>query len=212
MKIVCISDTHNQHQHTKLPEDAEVLIHAGDCTGRGHKNELISFLWWFAGQAAPIKILIAGNHDWIFEREPVKARDLIRKYAPNIIYLENSGVRLPNGLYVWGSPCTPEFFNWAFNVPRNGLGEVWKKIPANTDIVITHGPPQDILDTTSLGIHRIGCSFLAQRIHQIKPTLHVFGHNHAGYGTVEADGTIYVNAAQLNDNYDYVNEPVIITI
>ncbi len=34
MKVVCISDTHNQHKDISVPA-GDVLIHAGDGTGTG---------------------------------------------------------------------------------------------------------------------------------------------------------------------------------
>jgi predicted phosphodiesterase len=35
LKIACISDTHNKHASIKIPEGVDVLVVAGDFTGRG---------------------------------------------------------------------------------------------------------------------------------------------------------------------------------
>mgnify|MGYP002477983239 CR=1 FL=1 len=46
------------------------------------------------------------------------------------------------GLKIYGSPWQPEFYDCAFNLPRNGeqLEEKWNAIDVDTDILITHGP------------------------------------------------------------------------
>ena len=68
-RIVCISDTHNHHAAVKLPA-GDVLVHAGDISGLGKPREIEAFAAWFAAQPFAHKVVIAGNHDWLFEREP----------------------------------------------------------------------------------------------------------------------------------------------
>lgn len=57
---------------------------------------------------------------------------------------------------------------------------MWEKIPANTDILITHGPPKGHGDTSDQGVS-CGCEELLARIKVLKPALHIFGHIHEGY-------------------------------
>ena len=45
------------------------------------------------------------------------------------------------GYKIYGSPYTPEFCGWAFMEEREDLKLIWEKIPTDTDILITHGPP-----------------------------------------------------------------------
>ena len=71
MRIVVISDTHNQHARLKLPK-GDMLIQCGDFTGRGLIPEAASFLQWFIEQDFAHKILIAGNHDFLAEADPVE--------------------------------------------------------------------------------------------------------------------------------------------
>ena len=88
----------------------------------------------------------------------------------NAIYLEDSGVVI-DGLKFWGSPWTPEFFDWAFNARRGlQLFDKWQKIPLDTDVLITHGPPAGILDlvVTRQGEAQVGCNDLLRRIHELK--------------------------------------------
>jgi predicted phosphohydrolase len=117
-KIVLISDTHNLHSKITIPE-CDILIHAGDATGRGTLQEVSSFLYWLSQQPAKHKVAIAGNHDWLFDRDPFMARNLLSQYS-NITML-NDELKEVMGLKIYGSPVTPRFFDWAFNADEDDL-------------------------------------------------------------------------------------------
>ncbi|CAF1401714.1 unnamed protein product [Didymodactylos carnosus] len=167
-----------------------------------------------------LKVIIAGNHDLTLEpafyeknwerwhrgrkqdcehigrliRDPSLAID------HGIIYLENQQfVDNVTGLKFYGSPYQPEFNNWAFNLPMNSaeIKQVWSRIPADVDVLVTHGPPAHILDTNSAGEHT-GCPQLLAHIISAKPRLHIFGHIHEAYGQLEHGPTIFVNASICN--------------
>jgi Icc-related predicted phosphoesterase len=205
LKFTAISDTHGKHQQLSLAP-GEVLIHAGDISGRGNETEVIDFLNWFTQQNFEHKILIAGNHDFYFERE---TDEQIKKILPkNIIYLNDSGTII-NNIKIWGSPITPWFYNWAFNRHRgDAIKKYWDLIPADTEILITHGPVHGILDNTN-SCHRAGCEDLLNRVNSIKPKVHIFGHIHEAYGVIEKGETKFINASVLNERYELVNEPII---
>ena len=76
MGIVCISVTHSRHVHMEVPT-GDILIHAGDSTMVGRVEEIIKFNHWLGRLPHRHKILIAGNHDWLFEAEPALAESLI---------------------------------------------------------------------------------------------------------------------------------------
>jgi predicted phosphodiesterase len=206
MKIVAISDTHMQHDNLQLPE-GDVLIHAGDSLSTGSIPELVVFLKWFATQPHARKILIAGNHDWVFEKTPGYCKELL---WDSIIYLQDSGCTI-DGVKFWGSPWQPTFFNWAFNRDRGPeIRRYWDMIPRDTNVLITHGPPEGIRDQTRFHASRVGCEDLREVVLGL-PRLkaHVFGHNHAGYGTQLGDnGTLFVNASICNESYVPVNLPI----
>ena len=235
LRIVAISDTHEQHEQIVLPE-GDLLICAGDISFNGRPPAITAFNRWFAAQPHRFKILIAGNHDFLFEQNNTMARRLL---AEEIIYLEDSGcaldvaraVRRRGGspandsrvndsrvieptslLKFWGSPITPWFFNWAFNRHRGEpIRRHWDKVPGDTDILITHGPPAGILDRNCAGEHT-GCEDLRLAVERIKPRLHVFGHIHEAYGVEERGGTLFVNACQLDERYRLAHEPVVVTL
>jgi len=204
LKFVAISDTHGQHNKLLLPK-ADVLIHAGDISMKGSESEIINFFNWFKIQDFEYKVLIAGNHDFYFERQ---SDQLIRKVIPeNVIYLNDSGVTI-NNIKIWGSPITPWFFNWAFNRHRGEeIKRHWDLIADDTDILITHGPVFRVLDTTTKGEHA-GCKDLFNRVEEIHPKVHICGHIHEAYGMVEKSGTTFINASVLDDRYELNNKPV----
>jgi len=182
---------------------------AGDISSKGEEHEIDEFLNWFKNQPHKYKIFIAGNHDFFFEK--ANAEMLIKKIPKNIIYLNDSGVKI-NDINTWGFPVQPEFYNWAFNRKRgNEIKKHWDLIPIDTDILITHGPPIHILDETITG-RIVGCKDLKNRIKLIKPKIHVFGHIHEGYGVLKKDDITFVNASILNERYRNTNKPIVIEI
>jgi hypothetical protein len=210
MRIVCISDTHMAHRGLHLP-DGDVLIHAGDATSNGTPDEVDRFLGWFASQPHEHKLLIAGNHDWLYQRDPDMVTLLLQKHQ-GITYLQDSGIEV-QGVKFWGAPWQPWFMSWAFNLPRRGqwLRDVWNLIPIDTEVLITHGPPHGVLDQVDGGEH-LGCEELRIRLATVKPRLHVFGHIHDAYGTAQSRTTVYVNACNCNEAYRGINRPIVVDL
>lgn len=237
MRIVCISDTHGLHKIMEdlnpLPE-GDVLIHAGDCTNIGKPNEVKEFVEWFMNiKGFGSKIFIAGNHDWAFEEinQPHHKGDfdwynhLMNEEnlsQSDVTYLEDSGFTIDSSEFskpikFWGSPWQPEFYNWAFNLPRSGdeLKKYWDMIPDDTSILITHSPPSEIRDFVNnwrQPVRNVGCELLRFRVEQIKPLVHVFGHIHEAYGVEFNKDTLYVNASTCTERYVPSNKPIVIDL
>ncbi len=206
MKIVLISDTHGRHRQLKLPK-GDMLIHAGDVTLKGRREEVADFLKWFSIQPFEHRVFIAGNHDFYFEKSSDKEINAL--IPQNVIYLRDSGVSI-NGINIWGSPYTPKFFNWAFNRARGAaIRKHWELIPPATDLLITHGPAYGFLDMV-LNDQHAGCQDLLRTILTIKPKLHVFGHIHESYGNIRRSGIQFVNASMVDELYGLTNTPVVI--
>lgn len=211
MKITFISDTHTLHdQLTQDLPGGDLLIHSGDLMSSGYSvEELINFCEWF--DSIPnykCKIFIAGNHDRIFQIDPIFSKEIYTKYK-SIIYLQDESYTF-EGVKIYGSPWQPEFYNWAFNLQRNGvdLEEKWSWIPNNTDILITHGPVHGYVDTVKGRTDHLGCEKLRERINVIKTKIHCCGHIHSGYGYSYNESTHFLNASVLNERYDYQNAPM----
>lgn len=189
MKLVVMSDTHGRHRDVSVPE-GDVLIHAGDFTSRGGLSDVEEFDDWLAQYDHPTKLLVAGNCDGCFEQSPMKARERVTAAK----YLQDDSVEV-DGLKIWGSPWQPVFLNMAFNVPRGeALAEKWEAMPDDTDVLVTHGPPAGVLDETSRG-ESVGDEALWQRVRQVEPALHIFGHVHESRGQRDVGHTRFINAA-----------------
>lgn len=205
MKLVCISDTHSLHREIPHIPDGDVLIHAGDSLGQGTLENIEELNVWLGSLPHRHKIVIAGNHDWAFQDEPEQARALLT----HAIYLQDSGVEI-EGMRFWGSPWTPTFMHWAFMLDRGKpLRDAWGLIPDNTDVLITHGPPQGIGDTSCIGGSNVGCRDLLDRIDELRLKAHIFGHIHEGYGSYQRDDTTLINASTCTERYEPTNPPVI---
>jgi Icc-related predicted phosphoesterase len=188
IKIVAFSDTHGHHRSVKVPY-GDVLVFAGDLMTSGRKfSEVIDFGEWFMGQPHEHKILVAGNHDIMFEHSLSTCLAQFTKYPGNFHYLQDSGVNIC-GWNFWGSPYQPWFCNWAFNKYRGpDIKQHWDKIPLDTDFLITHGPPIGYGDYCNpmpkYGFkgERVGCADLMDRIREVRPIACFFGHIHNGRG------------------------------
>ena len=217
MIITLISDTHGKHnQITQDLPGGDLLIHAGDISSMGHQHEVQQFCKWFNNvDNYDHKIFIAGNHDWGFQNNTEKIMEIANSYK-TVDYIQDETIQVNNDdkmVNIYGSPWQPEFYNWAFNLPKNGpeLAAKWAAIPDNTDILITHGPAFGVLDTVAGKMwDNLGCQLLTNKIKTIKPKIHVCGHIHSGYGYYFDGDTHFINASVLNEEYQYANKPITI--
>lgn len=246
MKIACLSDIHGQWKDIEYPQ-ADILVLAGDILnnyiygdgthGEVEKqlDELSNLNDFFSTLKSLYKeiILVAGNHDWCFEKEPEKSREIIT----NAIYLQDEEVVVDNVKF-YGSPWQPWFHNWAFNFPNPNprltkdysMAEVekefgkrkvlaarvawdtWDKIPKDTNVLITHGPPFKILDETIQNTNA-GCVYLGNKIARLSQLkAHIFGHIHHAYGRKKIGNKHFVNAAGLGESYKDYNPIQVIEV
>ena len=208
-KLVFISDTHSKHNKLKIP-DGDFIIHCGDISTRGFNSEVIEFADWFSSLPHKHKIMIPGNHDFLFESQYDIAKNIVD--SRNIICLIDEGMEI-DGIRFWGSPITPWFHNWAFNRFRGSeIEHHWNKIQdGSVDVLLTHGPPAYMENGLSLVLEGedVGCEDLYNAIKKrVKPKISAFGHIHEGYGTYNDGETIYINCSILDRNYVQKNRPV----
>lgn len=112
----------------------------------------------------------------------------------DIHYLQHSAVTLSfptstsgnhsRSLTLYGAPQIPSLIPFsrehAFTYPPHH--NAWSgTVPAHTDILVTHTPPQAHCDLSP--VFSTGCPFLLSELWRVRPALHVFGHIHAAYGT-----------------------------
>lgn len=224
LKILCISDTHGLHN--KIPKEyfveADMIIHAGDCTNQGYLEEINQFLIWLDKLDYKYKIFIAGNHDFGFQDKSEIVKEYLKCY-PNITYLEDDEVVI-EGIKFYGSPQTPYFYNWAFNCARNQQDSLlynkplikpyWDKIPLDTNVLITHGPPYGIGDFVPYrnGEH-VGCRDLLDKIYSLEQLKYnIYGHIHYSYGELISNKVNFINASCCTESYEPINKPILIEI
>ena len=211
MQIVLIADTHNYTPADFQIPEGDFLIHCGDATGVGTIGEVGKFLTWFGKQPHRNKIFVAGNHDFLFEKQPGLAAQMCKDNG--VIYLEDRGT-IVEGLHIYGTPWQPRFLDWAFNLDEQDLMEKFQHIPGGLDILVTHCPPYRIMDETNhdFKTHYIGSRDLAEIVEKQKPKVHVFGHCHGGYGVKQIGRTKFINAATCNPHYKPVNPAICIEL
>lgn len=164
--VVCISDTHNTKP--QIPA-GDLLVHAGDLSNHGSFDEIQDQLSWLSSQPHKHKVVIAGNHEALLDQKLMDQHPE-RNYSSNggrnarylewgtITYLynqstmlefkgtsEKTGSKSSRCLKIYGSPITPQYGISAFQLPRSE--DPWtNRVPDDTDILITHGPPYKHLD------------------------------------------------------------------
>ena len=198
-----ISDTHNQNAQLRVPAEVDAVTHCGDDSSarKTADNELEAraFFSWYQSLEIPTKIFIPGNHSTAVENGIVRPEEY-----PTIQFLVHQAYQW-QGLRIFGSPYTPWFFEWAYNIKRPELEPLWAEIPAGIDVLITHGPPKGILDVTrdyrSKELIHIGSRSLTRHVlERIRPRIHAFGHLHdeagvCNYGLELRDEVQFVNCA-----------------
>lgn len=214
VSIVVLSDTHGKHhkmQHQVPPGD--LLIHAGDFCSKGKLPEVADFAAWFGSFPHSHKVVIPGNHDRAVEERPGECRGMFAEHGVKLLISE--GIQAA-GLHLYGSPYTPRFNDWHFMLERGReLRAEWAKIPLNTDILVTHGPPyghgDKVLPRSGVGVRKAGCLELLERVRKVRPRLHVFGHIHEDYGVTLSDEipeTQFANASICDRTRAAANPPL----
>ena len=196
VRLAIISDTHQQHERLKLPATADVLIHCGDFSRhRSSSRDIQSFNQWLGTlkDRFPHRVVVGGNHDYALSRDKLpNATHVLCDQTANIC-----------GLRVHGAPWSParsilKYRAQAFTLRKSRIREHWALVPREgIDILVTHCPPQHILDD-----HGLGCPELADCVVHVQPRLHVFGHKHDSRGARVCEwkngrSTVFLNAASV---------------
>lgn len=202
MRLTIISDTHGEHEKLGVLQ-GDVLIHCGDMFNmfKQDPEEFDAIDDWFGRQRFDLVLCVGGNHDFELQKRAAYVDEPFR----NAVYLEGRSIEHA-GHKFFGAPWVPDLRGQAFFLEGQALADKWAAIPSETDVLITHTPPADVLDVSSAGFE-LGCEHLANAMTQLSPRLHCFGHVHASSGTSERGGTTYINAAVVNSQYQLAREP-----
>lgn len=228
VRVVLVSDTHNVEICSSLFPPGDLLLHAGDHTCNGTKDELYSASKWLEKVAAlyPYGCLtVGGNHDLPLDVDTYEQCEdwdhtLAFSSTEHVTLLQHQVITV-GGLVIFGSPfvsLTPSRLKkpqgdparyYGFNREESTLATLYSKIPPNVDILMTHSPPQGLLDASLQygGELReapisIGSKSLREWIDAApaRPALHVFGHEHDSRGLLVDSvlGCVFCNAAAVN--------------
>lgn len=192
MKILATSDLHGN-----LPDvpPCDLLLIGGDvCPVYDHDLKFqwdwlnADFRYWLKDIAfhAGCKIVgIAGNHDFIFEKEPAQVEALNLPWT----YLQDSGTEF-NGISIYGLPWVPNLAQWAFYADREQLALRYGGVPKGTDIVLSHGPPFGLGDYTAprFGNIHAGAKSANDMLGRVNPKVFINGHIHEGFGQYQYRG------------------------
>ena len=204
LQLVLISDTHELHREVTVP-CADLLLCSGDFTMFSRSlRAIVDFNDWLGELPHKHKILVPGNHETFIQTDASN-----RSLLSNAVVLVNEGVEI-EGLRIWGSPVTAGF-GPAFGISSpEERRRLYAKIPNDTDILITHGPPFGRLDCDPRSNVHQGDRELFEAVKRVRPKLHLYGHIHAGYGVEEFEQTTFVNAALLGPGGDIDKAPVVL--
>lgn len=202
MRLVTMADTHGEHGRLVVPP-GDVLVHAGDLTGRGTLAQLTEVAQWLRALPHRHKVVVGGNHDFWLQGHREAARELFA----GMHYLEDEEVVL-EGVRFYGSPWQPWFFDWAFNAQRGpAIDAIWQRIPAGVDVLITHGPPLGMGDKVYDG-QRVGCADLLRHLERVAPRVHLFGHIHEDPGEWLHGATRVINCTSA----ECERQPVVVDL
>lgn len=224
MRIVFVSDTHEQHgQLTQalISAKADVLVHCGDATGVGALDRVEGFADWCAmllrkGYVRHV-VFVAGNHDCTLDARHPRSVGSSREVALALLedagvhYLEDSGAEI-DGVRFYGVPWTGRFFDWAFQIdtPEQDAS-AFDRVPDGIDVLITHGPALGIRDLVPDG-RLTGSPALLRAIARVRPRVHAFGHIHCGYGMSLIGPTLHINASSCTEAYRPTNPPIVVDL
>lgn len=239
MKACFMSDPHG-----KLPkiEKCDILGICGDIFPLQIQNKSFPSAIWFEREFVPWAlnvpcekvILIAGNHDFLFQGlqklafKNLQSEELYEECAQdtikNQLLLNKKIVYLQDGSYTfnhkkfYGTPWIPDLSSWAYYKPSKGLIEKFKKIPEDCDVLLTHAAGTENNIGVSLDFENkpnYGCKELTKEVLAKKIPYWFCGHIHSGnheVTTLSNGVTKAANVSILNEDYQMAYEPLYIEL
>ena len=224
MKACAISDLHGFLPSVK---PCDLLLICGDIMPLDIQTNMPLSLNWLATvfkdwmESLPVDhvVMIAGNHDFVFERSEGWAK--IALNCGKITYLKNESFTYTSNdgeqITIFGTPYCKIFGNWAFMREPEYLIEKYSEIPERVDILISHDAPK-IGGVGKINEGRwygedAGNPYLAEAIRLKKPKYVFCGHIHSGeHGLTELDDTKLHNVSIMNEHYAPLNAPLDVDI
>ena len=135
MDLVILGDTHELHREVEVPAGS-LLIFTGDFTMFSKsKSAIEDFNEWLGELPHLWKLIVPGNHESFLEADLRK-----RSMISNATVLIDEMITI-DGLKIYGSPMTPLYGGAFGKSSATDRTRHWAKVPSDTHILITHGPP-----------------------------------------------------------------------
>lgn len=212
-RIVHLSDTHNSHRMLLVPQ-GDIIIHSGDATNGGTEREVLDFLDWFGRLNFKHKIYVPGNHDICVEKNFNLISNICAERNIDLGIGSYKGLWVDEGkisfcMFPWVNPVG----RWAFlktEEEQERILNAFESYPC--DILITHSPPHNILDSVPffniekgcMDEHPLGSKAIFNYVVKAKSALHLFGHVHeCGGRSRRFNNTLFVNSATRASVIDY---------
>jgi len=205
LRLVIISDTHNDHRGIQHIPEGDVLIHCGDWTNFGKLQHTVDFNEWLGLLTHRVKIVVNGNHEsnafW-------KSRT--KQLLSNAVFLCQESYSIS----ITGFPEL-ELYGTQFSWPIHGQSNpLYNAISQEASVLITHGPAAGLVDKGS------GCEQLRKKCEVLnqngKLCLVLSGHIHGGHGRVKGEGLLegitFVNASICGASRKAVHLPTVVDL
>jgi Icc-related predicted phosphoesterase len=187
------SDWHGKLPTIESAQRFDAIIHAGDI-GPDYQVPvwIQTFKQWLKDVDRPFYGTF-GNHD-----NP-------NKWLTGMdigIYLDQA-VEI-GGKKFYFSPWCRRFGNWHWMKDDDVLKDVYKDIPEDVQILVSHGPAKGLRDKIDpkWGTDNVGSQSLLDRIMLLSRLEHlVCGHIHYGYGKDTLGSTMIWNVASVDETY-----------
>ena len=178
-RIFAFSATPGMHNRLPIPEEADILLCAGDVVSGFGKDGMEDFFSLLLSHPAKLYMFVAGNHELFLKDSLAQTISILPQQVvfPHDSSFQLDGLRLGN-----------------ISIPSLPSKEQNFQSVTKMDFLITHIPPEGILEEGR------GSFSLLLEVYRSQPRFHIFGHAHA-CGTQSKGGafTEFYNVSQFNE-------------
>lgn len=237
MHCVAISDIHGFLEKPSKMPNGDVLCICGDIVPLEYQSSYERSIAWFLLEFVPWTdklpykkvIVVAGNHDFFFERLHKKGysleydkekdctvehytwrspSDVLKCLLPGnnkakhkLTYLCDNSIEI-EGIVFYGSPWV-NLRGWAFHQNSEGIRDKFSKIPKRCDVILTHTPPKFAgLGQVHSYLNDYGSQELADMLAERQFKYALCGHVHSGqHSVVCQQDKHYANVSIKDEDY-----------
>lgn len=225
IKICAVSDLHGD-----LPkiEKCDLVLICGDSVALNKQSYPKSCYKWYCKEFKPWadslpcdKVLfIAGNHEVGMVGHEEEYYNLFPTNDKVTFLFDDEYIYEKDGetYRIYGTPWCKQFGHWAYMSSNEYLHDLYSKIPADLDILVTHDQPYQYGDVLlqpcpwNDGSH-VGNVQLLEAIEEKQPNYAFNGHLHScQHSLIEIGNTKHYNVSIKDENYEVVYPPLYLYI